>query len=60
MDKITYKSLKKGWIPLPNLAKKHDLNVYKRNILITQLKEEFKEQIGKTWVVLEEEALRYL
>lgn len=51
-----YKCLKKGWIPLAEYAEKNSLNVYARNKLIIELNKKYKEQIGRTWVILEEEA----
>lgn len=55
-----YKSLKEGWIPLPDLAEKYELNMYRRTLIIAQLREEHKEQIGKTWVMFEEEVVKLL
>lgn len=55
-----YKCLKKGWIPLQDLADKYNLNHYKRNIIIVKLEDRYKEQIGRTWVVVENQALRHI
>jgi hypothetical protein len=55
-----YKSLKEGWIPLPTFEKENNLKRWETIKLTMNLQEDFKEKIGSTWVVREEQARAFL
>lgn len=50
-----YKSLKAGWITLSSFCEKYNKDKSNMNRLLKNLSDEYKEQLGRTWVIVESE-----
>lgn len=55
-----YKSLQQGWITLADLCQKYNKDIGNMNRELKKLKDEYKEQVGRTWVVNEIEFLKII